>query len=62
VVGAFDGPINPVTMTKAIARLGGKPTTNLQISLDEDVTIGGRTFKKGILLNKGLDVPAQSLL
>jgi len=45
VVGALDGPINPVTMTKAIARLGGKHTTNLQIPLDEDVTIGGRSFK-----------------
>ncbi len=62
VVGALDGPINPVSMTKAIARLGGKPTTNLQIPLDEDVTIGGRTFKKGTLLNTGLDVPARSLL
>lgn len=62
VVGALDGPINPVTMTKAIARLGGKPTTNLQIPLDEDVTIGGRTFKKGTLLNTGLDVPARSLV
>ncbi|NEQ21065.1 MAG: hypothetical protein F6K28_17930 [Microcoleus sp. SIO2G3] len=62
VVGALDGPINPVTMTKAIARLGGKHTTNLQIPLDEDVTIGERSFKKGILLNTGLDVPARSLL
>ncbi len=62
VVGALDGPINPVSMTKAIARLGGKPTTNLQIPLDEDVTIGGRTFTKGTLLNTGLDVPARSLL
>ena len=62
VVGALDGPINPVTMTKAIARLGGKHTTNLQIPLDEDVTIGGRSFKKGTLLNTGLDVPARSLV
>jgi hypothetical protein len=62
VVGALDGSINPVTMTKAIARLGGKPTTNLQIPLDEDVTIGGQTFTKGTLLNTGLDVPARSLL
>lgn len=62
VVGALDGPINPVTMTKAIARLAGKPTTNLQIPLDEDVTIGGRTFTKGTLLNTGLDVPARSLV
>ncbi|MDP8964990.1 MAG: hypothetical protein M3O33_13625 [Cyanobacteriota bacterium] len=62
VVGALSGPINPVTMTKAIARLGGKPTTNLQIPIDEDVTIGGRTFTAGTLLNTGMDVPAGSLL
>lgn len=62
VVGALDGPINLVTMTKAIARLRGQHTTNLQIPLDEDVTIGGRTFKAGTLLNTGLDVPAHSLL
>ena len=62
VVGALNGPINLVTMSKAIARLRGKHTTNLQIPLDEDVTIGGRTFKAGTLLNTGLDVPARSLL
>jgi len=62
VVGALSGPINPVTMTKAIARLGGKPTTNLQIPIDEDVTIGGRTFTAGTLLNTGMDVPAGSII
>ena len=61
VVGALDGPINLVTMTQAIVRLGGKPTTNLQIPLDRDVTIGGQEFKAGTLLNTGLDVPARSL-
>jgi hypothetical protein len=62
VVGALNGPINLVTMTKAIARLGGKPTTNFQIPIDEDVTVGGRTFKAGTLLNTGMDVPAGSIL
>lgn len=62
VVGVLNGPINLVSMTKAIARLSGKPTTNLQIPLDEDVTIGGRTFKAGTLLNTGLDVPAGSVI
>src|SRR4028118_2404298 len=62
VAGANSGPINPVTMTKAIARLGGKPTTNLQIPIDEDVTIGGRTFTAGTLLNTGMDVPAGSII
>ncbi|MBD2070618.1 hypothetical protein H6F93_24405 [Leptolyngbya sp. FACHB-671] len=60
VVGAIDGPINLVSMGKAIAALGGKHTTNLQIPLDEDVTIGGRNFAAGTLLNTGLDVPAGS--
>lgn len=62
VVGALDGPINLVALTKAIVGLGGKPTTNLQVSLDRDVTLGGREFKAGTLLNTGLDVPARSLL
>lgn len=62
VVGALDGPINLLTITKAIVSLGGKPTTNLQIPVDRDTTIGGRTFKAGTLLNTGLDIPARSLL
>ncbi|MEP0879937.1 hypothetical protein NDI49_00045 [Trichocoleus sp. ST-U3] len=62
VVGALNGPINLVTMTKAIARLGGKHTTNLQIPIDKDVTIGRRTFTAGTLLNTGMDVPAGSIL
>lgn len=62
VVGAIDGPINLVSVSKAIAALGGKHTTNLQIPLDRDVTVGGRTFKAGTKLNTGLDVPAGSLV
>jgi hypothetical protein len=62
VVGALNGPINLVTMTQAIARLAGKPTSNLQIPINHDVTIGGREFKAGTLVNTGLDVPARSVL
>jgi hypothetical protein len=61
VVGALDGVLNPVSLTKAILRLGGKPTTNLQVPLDRDVTIGGRKFLAGTLLNTGLDIPAYAL-
>ena len=61
VVGALDGPLNAVNLTRAILKLGGKPTTNLQVQLDEDVTLGGRTFVAGTLLDTGLDVPAFSL-
>ncbi|MCC5603468.1 hypothetical protein [Nostoc favosum] len=49
-------------MGQAIAKLGGKHTTNLRIPINEDVTIGVRTFKAGTLLNTGLDVPANSLV
>jgi hypothetical protein len=61
VIGILDGPINIGKLTKAILALGGKPTTNLQIPLDEDVTIGDTTFKAGTVLNTGLDVPKGSL-
>ncbi|MDZ7950111.1 hypothetical protein [Nostoc sp. DedQUE09] len=62
VVGALNGPINMITVGQAIAKLGGKHTTNLRIPINEDVTIGGRTYKAGTLLNTGLDVPANSLV
>ncbi len=62
IVGALNGSINLVTMTSAIARLGGKPTTSLQIPIDKDVSIGGKTFKAGTLLNTGMDVPAGSII
>ncbi|PHM07019.1 hypothetical protein [Nostoc sp. 'Peltigera malacea cyanobiont' DB3992] len=51
-----------ITVGQAIAKLGGKHTTNLRIPINEDVTIGGRTFKAGTFLNTGLDVPANSLV
>lgn len=60
VVGILDGPINWFSMGRVIAALGGKPTTNLQVPIDQDVTIGGRTFKAGSVINTGLDVAAGS--
>lgn len=62
VMGVLDGPINLLSVGRAIASLGGKHTTNLQIPIDQDVTIGGRTFKAGSVVNTGLDVPAGSLI
>lgn len=62
VTGILDGPLNIGNLTKAIASLGGKHTTNLQVSLDRDITLGERTFKAGTLLNTGLDVAAGSLV
>lgn len=61
VTGALDGVLNVVNISEAILKLHGEATTNLQVPLNQDVTIGGRTFTKGTLLNTGLDVPAFSL-
>jgi len=61
VTGVLDGPLNIGNLTKAIASLGGKHTTNLQVTLDRDMTVGDRPFKKGDILNTGLDVPAGSV-
>lgn len=62
VTGALDGVITLPQMIRAIAALGGKATTNLQVPINEDVVVGGQLFQKGDVLNTGLDVPARSLL
>lgn len=61
LVGILDGPINLGSLSKAILTLGGKPTSNLQVTLDQDITLGNQTFKSGTVLNTGLDVPGGSL-
>ncbi|HEY9763345.1 MAG TPA: hypothetical protein V6D07_12520 [Trichocoleus sp.] len=62
VTGMLDSPLNLLNMSRAILALGGKPTTNLQVPVNEDLTVGGQTFKAGTLLNTGLDVPKGALL
>lgn len=60
IMGMMDGPVNFRTIGKAIAKLGGKGTSNLQIELPQDVTVGGKTFKKGTTIDTGIDVPKGS--
>lgn len=43
-------------ITTAITNLQGQPTTNLQITLLNDLTLGSRTFPKGTVVNTGLKV------
>ncbi len=43
-------------LTTAITNLQGQPTTNLQITLLNDITLGSRTFPKGSVINTGLKV------
>jgi len=62
IMGILDGPLTSWRMAKALWKLGGRGTTNLQLPLEEDVTIGGATFPKGTVLNTGLDVVPGSYL
>lgn len=57
ILGLLDGPITVTNMTKAIAALKGKGTTNLRVELAKTVKIGGKTFKKGEMIDTGIDVP-----
>ncbi len=62
VTGILNGPLNINNLTKAILSLKGQPTTNLQVTMDRDMNVGDRNFKKGDILNTGLDIPANSLI
>lgn len=62
VVGILDGPLSIGKIAQAVLALKGQPTTNLQLPLDREVSLGDRTFKAGTSLNTGLDVPKGSLL
>jgi hypothetical protein len=62
IVGVVDGPLNFASVTRAILSLGGSHTTNLQVTISEDLSIGNRTWREGEVINTGLDVPAGYLL
>jgi hypothetical protein len=62
VVGVLDGPINLITVSRAILSLGGGHTTNLRIPVDETFTVGGRTWEEGSYIDTGMDVPSGYLL
>ncbi|MBD2258780.1 di-heme oxidoredictase family protein [Pseudanabaena sp. FACHB-2040] len=61
VIGILDGPLGLPKLTKAILALKGQPTNNLQVTLDEAVTLGDRNFPAGTVINTGLDVPKGSV-
>lgn len=62
VMGLFDGPFTLRGITQAVLKLGGKGTKNLQVELSDDAVVGGRTFRKGELIDTGLDVAAGSFM
>src|SRR3982751_3838696 len=57
VLGIIDGPVGLAQYAKALLLLKGRATTNLRVEVAADRTIGGRQFKRGQLLDTGLDVP-----
>ncbi|MBF2073275.1 MAG: hypothetical protein IGS50_05860 [Synechococcales cyanobacterium C42_A2020_086] len=62
VVGIVDGPLGLGKLAQSILALKGQPTSNLQVTLDQDVKLGNRTFPAGTVINTGLDVAKGSLV
>ncbi|WP_235828010.1 electron transport protein [Brevibacillus migulae] len=57
IMGAFDGPLSIPNILKAVAKLKGRGTTNLQVEAAKTATIGGKTIHKGQIIDTGIDVP-----
>lgn len=57
IVGIVDGPLTIRNMAKAIMQLKGQGTSNLRVELAEDVAIGDKVYKKGEMIDTGIDVP-----
>ncbi|HEY3667740.1 MAG TPA: hypothetical protein VGL19_17175, partial [Polyangiaceae bacterium] len=61
VLGLIDGPMGLLQYGKALALLRGRGTTNLRVEIGRDSTVGGRKFRRGELIDTGLDVPRGSI-
>jgi hypothetical protein len=57
IMGIVNGPLTLANIAKAIVGLKGQGTTNLQVELAKDVTLGDKTYKKGEKVDTGIDVP-----
>ncbi|MDT8859197.1 electron transport protein [Alkalihalobacillus sp. MEB130] len=57
VLGILDGPLSVINIGKAVLKARGEGTDNLKVELAEDAIIGGQEFKKGQMIETGLDVP-----
>jgi hypothetical protein len=55
IFGDIFGPISP-ELNEAIKKLQGQPTTNLQIVLQKDLSLGSRVYAKGTVIKTGIDV------
>ncbi|GAE33775.1 electron transport protein [Halalkalibacter akibai] len=57
VLGILDGPLSIINIGKAVLQARKEGTDNLKVALAEDAVIGGKEFKKGEMIETGLDVP-----
>ncbi|MGG1878742.1 electron transport protein [Paenibacillus cisolokensis] len=62
VLGIVSGPLTIKSISKAIAKLKGAGTSNLEVALEEDITVGGLSFKKGDIIKTGFDVAKGSYM
>ncbi|WP_456277254.1 electron transport protein [Bacillus sp. AK128] len=61
IMGVINGPLSITNIGKAILALNGEGTSNLRVELAEDITLGETIFKKGDIVDTGIDVPKGSL-
>lgn len=57
IMGILDGPLTIPNLVRALVETRGRGTDNLEVRISQDVTVGGRTFRKGTKVKTGLDVP-----
>lgn len=62
IMGAYDGAFTIPYIGKAVMKLEGKGTSNLQVEAAETFNIGGRKIEKGSLIDTGLDVAKGSIM
>jgi cytochrome c5 len=62
VLGWLDGGIRLGDYVRALIALRGRGTDNLQVRLSRDITVGGKTFERGTVLNTGMDVARGSFV
>ncbi|ARK31181.1 electron transport protein [Halalkalibacter krulwichiae] len=57
VLGVLDGPLSVGNIAKAVLSARKEGTDNLKVEIAKDAVVGGRHFKKGEMIETGLDVP-----
>jgi hypothetical protein len=62
IMGLTDGPLTVRGILEAAAALRGEGTTNLRVKAAKDAVVGGRTIRKGDIIDTGLDVAKGSVV